>query len=251
MNTMKTRLSWACCFLGLGCLLISLFFPTTPQELFSDGEVRYWESPARTHVFLALKPLITTIELISILVDPEEYGGGDHPYQGGDGYASLLKEKLKAFFCSIPVSISWFMVWAAPFLRRRMSPFTLKALRASGFSMLVAAGVLADDYYFLATLREGYFHLGLGAYLIVGSFLMSGVSLLTIPVDEAKVLAGVMLPSRMHENANKNPFIAFALGFVIPGAGLCYLGKWIWGIATSANPGRASFATPSLPESIP
>jgi len=28
----------------------------------------------------------------------------------------------------------------------------------------------------------------------------------------------------------KSPMLAFTLSFFLPGAGLCYLGKWIWGI---------------------
>ena len=29
----------------------------------------------------------------------------------------------------------------------------------------------------------------------------------------------------------KSPMLAFTLNFFLPGAGLCYLGKWVWGIA--------------------
>lgn len=186
MSRLKISFSWSCYFLGLGCLVISLFFPTTAQQMVSEGEVKFWESPARSHFFLALGPLLHSIELISIRLDPDEYGGvdGDGPGQGGDGYASLLKEKTKAFFYSIPVSISWFMVWIALLLRKRMRPFLLKTFRASGFSMLLAAAILSVKYYTWATLYPGYFHLGLGAYLIVGSFLLSGIGLLTLPARE-------------------------------------------------------------------
>jgi hypothetical protein len=32
----------------------------------------------------------------------------------------------------------------------------------------------------------------------------------------------------------KNPLVAFTLSFFLPGAGLCYLGKWIWGFVNLA-----------------
>ena len=223
MSRLKLSLSWSCYFLGLGCLLISLFFPATAQQMVSDGEVKYWESPARTHFFLALGPLTNTMELISVVLDPGEYGVSSDDL----GYASMLDERTKTLFCSIPVSVSWFAVWLTLFLRKRMSPFIL---RVGGFSMLFTAAILSVDYHALATIYPGYFHLGLGAYFIVGSFLLSGIGLLTLPRyeihGEAQGLAGDISPPR-------NPIIVFALGLVIPGAGLCYLGKWIWGIATA------------------
>src|SRR5438067_2267689 len=32
----------------------------------------------------------------------------------------------------------------------------------------------------------------------------------------------------------KSPFLAFTLSFFLPGAGLCYLGKWAWGLVNLA-----------------
>ena len=32
----------------------------------------------------------------------------------------------------------------------------------------------------------------------------------------------------------KSPFLAFILSFLLPGAGLCYLGKWGWGLVNLA-----------------
>ena len=33
---------------------------------------------------------------------------------------------------------------------------------------------------------------------------------------------------------NKKPWVAFVLSFFVPGAGLCYLGKWAWGFVNFA-----------------
>jgi hypothetical protein len=32
----------------------------------------------------------------------------------------------------------------------------------------------------------------------------------------------------------KSPFLAFTMSFFLPGAGLCYLGKWTWGFVNFA-----------------
>lgn len=236
MSMLRIVLSRSCYLLGLGCLIISLFFPTIAQQMTSDAEVKFWESPARTHVLLALNPLILTIELIDIVIDPDEYGGVDSNEgygRGGDGYASLLKERTQRLFFSIPISISWFMVWGALYFRKKLSPPILKILRVSGVSMLLAAVILSFNYYSAATLYQGYFHLGLGAYLIVGSFLLSGIGLLAHEGGiETRAPTGDISPPKKQERTPKNPLLVFILGTLIPGAGFFYIGAWKGGVAT-------------------
>lgn len=101
--------------LGLGCLILSLFFPTIPQQMtLSHEQVEVWESPLHTHTILALGPLGFALDLIDITLDPDEYGA----HEAGDGYEQLIKERTLQFFCSIPISISWFMVWGTLFFTK-------------------------------------------------------------------------------------------------------------------------------------
>ena len=164
--------------LGLGCLILSLFFPTIAQQMtLSHEQVEVWESPLHTHTILALGPLGFALDLIDITLDPDEYG----VHEAGDGYEQLIKERTLQFFCSIPISISWFMVWGTLFFTKNPSPTVIKRLRLGGFAMLLSAVILSRNYYSAATLYEGHFDLGLGAYLIVGSFLLCGIGLLAQP----------------------------------------------------------------------
>jgi ABC-type multidrug transport system permease subunit len=50
--------------------------------------------------------------------------------------------------------------------------------RIAGGVILVAVPLMARDYYHWATLYEGYFHFGLGAYLVVIAYVCIGTSLL-------------------------------------------------------------------------
>ena len=56
--------------------------------------------------------------------------------------------------------------------------FQLVMLWIAGVVMLVAVPLLAREYYHWATVYEGYFHLGLGAYLVVLAYVCIGSSLL-------------------------------------------------------------------------
>ncbi len=182
MSTLKPTFSRSCSLLGLACLIVSLFFPTIAQQMTESHEqVEVWESPAHTHMTLALGPLGFALDLIDITLDPDEYG----VRQAGDGYEQLIKERMLQFLCSIPISISWFMVWGTPFFTKTPSPTVLKRQRLVGFAMLLSAVILSRNYYSAATLYEGHFDLGPGAYLIVGSFLLCGIGLLRLPKEKA------------------------------------------------------------------
>ncbi len=182
MSTLKPTFCRSCYLLGLACLIVSLFFPTVAQQMTESHEqVEVWESPQHTHTILALGPLGFALDLIDITLDPDEYGA----HEAGDGYEQLIKERMLQFLCSIPISISWFMVWSTLFFTKNPSPTVIKRLRLVGFAMLLSAVILSRNYYSAATLYEGHFDLGPGAYLIVGSFLLCGISLLRLPKEKA------------------------------------------------------------------
>jgi hypothetical protein len=180
MTTFKLKFGWCCYLLGLALFVVSVFFKTLPTRMTSpDGQaVAAWSAAQSTHLRLALNPLLHGLTYLdAALLEPEDYGYGQG---GGDGYESYCADTLKAFIFSIPVSIAWFMALGSLFCWMSKTIFSWRVMALGGVALLVAVPILVSDFYRDATSYQGYFHLGLGVYLIVASFLMLGVGLLLL-----------------------------------------------------------------------
>ncbi|MDB6031902.1 MAG: hypothetical protein JWM16_2240 [Verrucomicrobiales bacterium] len=102
----------------------------------------------------------------------------------GDGFERGQAQSLLRAYYSLPASCGWFAILASvpvvPWTWVR--PITGAPLRhaqqIAGSLLLLSVPLLALDFYHDATVYEGYFHLGVGAYLIVGSYLFIGSTLL-------------------------------------------------------------------------
>ncbi len=174
--------------LGLLLFFSSFFGNTTPSEMTTaeGSEVKNWETGKTTHFRLAAYPLVSFAMFIDVILDSSDFEHG----QKGDGYRDYLIVTAKRFFLSIPVSVGWFTILASILLiwHIRTQKITKSKLRyflkAGSFFMPVASVILAINFYNEATLYNPYFHLGIGAYLIVAAYLLIGITLLKLAESE-------------------------------------------------------------------
>ena len=169
-----TKLIYIC---GLASFFASFFSAITPQKMTSSEgeEVELWMSPVATHLSLALEPFSQTFGYFS---------GNPYPESHGDGFEATRRENLRRSFYSFPASCGWFgivlsvvimpLTWIRPVTNAKLR----LGLQAAGAVIVGAVPLLALDFYRDATVYRGHFHLGLGAYLIVASYLLIGISLL-------------------------------------------------------------------------
>jgi hypothetical protein len=168
--------------IGLMLFFASFFAPSVPVQM-TSGEGRdavRWESSTVTHIRLLAEPLRRVCDFVEALIDPSGYGYG----QAGDEYESYVTETSYRFLYSIPASIGWLVIWASILLIRQLwhqsiSHGPLQCIMTAGSIItLSAVPLLAIDFYKHATIYEGYFHLGVGAYLIVAAYLFTGIGIL-------------------------------------------------------------------------
>jgi hypothetical protein len=173
---------------GLLFFFASFFANVTPSEMTtSEGsEVENWETGKTAHFHLAINPLLAVANLLDVISHSSGY---EHELKG-DGYESYLIENIKRFFLSIPVSIGWFTIFASILLiwhiwTQKITKSKLRYfLKAGSVFMLLAAPILAIDFYGKATTYKPYFHLGTGAYFIVAAYLLIGTALLKLIKSE-------------------------------------------------------------------
>jgi hypothetical protein len=167
---------------GLLSFCASFFVPATAQKMTSSqGEqVEIWTSPIYTHLNVALGPGLNFFDYCTARKDPTARG---------DGFESAQANSLRSAFYSLPASCGWFAIlvsvvvvpwgWVRPIT---MAPLR-RAQQIAGGLLLVCTPLLAIDFYHDATVYEGYFHLGVGAYLIVVAYLFLGSTLLLQSVN--------------------------------------------------------------------
>ena len=163
--------------LGLLSFVGSFFAPASAQKMTSwhGEEVELWTPPAATHWLLALEPTIRVIDYCSAKKDPNDHG---------DGFEAGQAESIRRAFYSTPAAYGWFIIVASvlivpwAWIRPITNALLRRCLRIAGWILLAAVPLLTLDFYRHATTYEGYFHLGLGAYLIVTAYLFIGSSLL-------------------------------------------------------------------------
>jgi hypothetical protein len=171
--------------LGLLCFFASFLGNVTPSEMTtSEGsEVENWETGKTAHFHLAINPLLAAANLLDVI----SHSSGYEYELKGDGYESYLIENIKRFFLSTPVSIGWFTIFASILLiwTQKITKSKLRYfLKAGSLFMLLAAPILAIDFYGKATTYKPYFHLGTGAYFIVAAYLLIGIALLKLIKSE-------------------------------------------------------------------
>jgi len=162
---------------GWLCFVGSFFWPATADQMTGQfGEnVKVWCSPGGTHLKLALEPVAQVWECIFCEVPPDAHG---------DSREDCQRAYLGQALYFLPASCGWFSIWLSvvlmpwfwirPIVNGRVRRF----LWIAGVVMLVAVPLLAREYYHWATVYKGYFHLGLGAYLVVLAYVCIGSSLL-------------------------------------------------------------------------
>lgn len=163
---------------GILSFCLSFFVPATAQKMTSSqGErVEIWTSPIYTHLNLALGPVLRSLEYCTAKKDPMAQG---------DGFESGQAESLRRAYYSLPASCGWFVIlasvlvvpwaWVRPITRTPLC----RAQQIAGGLLLLSVPLLVLGFYHDATVYEGYFHLGVGAYLIVLSYLFIGSTLLS------------------------------------------------------------------------
>lgn len=172
-------------FCGLIIFFTSFFSYTAPREMIghSEGrEVKTWESSLQSHLTLAFEPFGRAVDFVNATNNPSAYGSEER----GDGYDYFVKELVYRFFYSVPSFIGWWTIWLSILLsywlvRGKLQNRVLNFLLTVGsFFMLIAVPLLAYEFYVDATVYKPYFHLGIGAYLIVGAYFLIGMSILLL-----------------------------------------------------------------------
>jgi hypothetical protein len=162
-----SALNKCCCVAGATILLVSYFYPVVPSQMTSaEGHtVKHWSEGCTVHPLMAVGPLLNILNAIT--AGRECYD--DH----SDCYRWAKNKALKELLLSIPVSLGWFAIWFFPFLGipYKNKLFVLSALVA----ILLSIPILSIDFYKHASTYQPYFHLGVGAYLIVIGFFFSSV----------------------------------------------------------------------------
>lgn len=167
------------CLIGVIFFVASFFYPATANRMTSSAgeQVKEWLPPFNTHLRLALEPLERVARIVDASVNPGRYGIDER----GDGYEYFIKDNIFRFFYSIPVSFGWFAVLFSILFVFILPDSRLKkrsALIAGAFMTLIAVPLLAGDFYRHATTYKPYFHLGMSAYFIVLSYLLTGIGFL-------------------------------------------------------------------------
>ena len=155
----------------------------------NGSEVKVWEPAPIRHLHLALDPFIEGLDVRNIFYVQDRCGYG----QMGDGYEQCVKETVKRFFYSIPISIGWFAIIISIFLIRKIwkQPINRSVVRyflkIGSILMLIAVPLLVFEFYNQATIYKPYFHLGIAAYLLVFAYLFIGISLIGLTLSKKEL----------------------------------------------------------------
>ena len=144
--------------------------------------VKTWKTGKTNHFNLALEPFGRSLEIINAIRVPK-YGYWQDQYD---------EEQIKLLLFSIPACFGWWTIWLSaalwyPLSRGSLRNKTLTLLLKTGsIFMLIAVPLLCFDFYksgisyfYESEVDYGrYFHIGVGAYLIVASYLLTGIGVL-------------------------------------------------------------------------
>ena len=186
---------------GLICFWGSFFGSTTPQKMTSSSgeEVEVWTQPSHTHFVLAAEPVLRLFDYSTMRRDPEA---------NGDGFEVAQSEAISRAIYSIPGSVGWIVIAISvlfvpsAWLESSPSKILTRGSRIAGILLLLAAPLVAHDFYRSSPTYEAYFHVASGAYLIVAGYLLVGAGLL-----------GQSLPKRGRTPRSSGLFRAAHRGF--------------------------------------
>jgi len=158
---------------GFIAFLLSFHFVALPNRALNDGaNIVEWTESSETHFRLAIEPIAALLRFFTM---------EKHPELNGDGDAMERANCIERFFYSIPAAMSWFIILGLPIAicleKFTRYPIPLGVTSIAGLVVLIAFFLLRRDFYHEASIFPG-FHLGTGAYLILASYLLTGLGLI-------------------------------------------------------------------------
>ncbi|MEM7012528.1 MAG: hypothetical protein AAF585_13720 [Verrucomicrobiota bacterium] len=154
--------------IGIVCFVVSFVMPSIPQEMTDPigSSVEKWENPIVTHLEVAFEPLIqvSKYRLAKSTMDTR-----------GDGLRIAKRNAVVRILYSLPISIGWFTMVGSivffPILLKTNKAITVFCSRLLAAATITAAPLIAKDFFDSATVYRSQFHLGVGAYFFVFSYL--------------------------------------------------------------------------------
>jgi hypothetical protein len=143
-------------------LFISLLLPSKANEMSSDlGEqVKVWEPAMALHMRILFAPVIQVVDGLDFLNSVEFRDRGE-----------LWNQMFWQMAYWLPMTLAGWLMLLYPLVHRVTS---LRARRYLHLIALVIAvtgtGLLVHHLLRWATLYEGYFHMGIGGYFVMGAF---------------------------------------------------------------------------------